>query len=62
MCCHVFPPLRPVVYDSMSQCFAGIVRSQGVRGLYRGMLPNMLKAVPAMGISYAAFATLKTLL
>ena len=38
------------------------VRAEGPRGLYRGIIPNMLKAVPAMAISYSVFETSKKLL
>ena len=30
--------------------------ADGVRGFYRGLLPNMLKVLPATGISYSVFS------
>lgn len=36
-----------------------IVRSQGVLGLYRGILPNFMKAIPAISANYAVYEMLK---
>lgn len=35
-------------------------RPQGVKGLYRGLGPNFLKALPAIAISYAVFEKART--
>lgn len=35
---------------SMSETFKKIVKNDGVFGLYRGLVPNMLKLVPAVSI------------
>ena len=32
------------------------LESDGPRGFYRGLLPNMLKVLPATGISYTVFS------
>jgi solute carrier family 25 phosphate transporter 23/24/25/41 len=32
------------------------VKADGLRGFYRGLLPNMLKVLPATGISYSVFS------
>jgi len=55
------PPVRPE-YDGLVDCLTQTVRAEGPRGLYRGIIPNMLKAVPAMAISYSVFETSKRLL
>ncbi|PAA79386.1 hypothetical protein BOX15_Mlig005458g1, partial [Macrostomum lignano] len=39
----------------LGSMFADILKREGVRGLYRGMGPNMLKVIPAVSISYATF-------
>jgi solute carrier family 25 phosphate transporter 23/24/25/41 len=31
-------------------------KADGLRGFYRGLLPNMLKVLPATGISYSVFS------
>ena len=45
--------------DTMSKLFIRIWRNEGVRGLYRGLLPNILKVVPAVSISYAVYENMK---
>ena len=32
-----------------------IVAREGLRGLYRGLLPNFVKVLPAVSISYAVY-------
>ena len=39
-----------------------IVRDEGPRGLYRGLLPNFLKVIPAVSIGYVVYEQLKHLL
>ncbi|CAN0464628.1 unnamed protein product, partial [Hapterophycus canaliculatus] len=41
-------------------CFAPRRAVQGVKGLYRGLGPNFLKALPAIAISYAVFEKART--
>ena len=35
--------------------FRYILRTEGVRGLYRGILPNFCKVAPAVSISYYVY-------
>ncbi|KAJ8899944.1 hypothetical protein K2173_019649 [Erythroxylum novogranatense] len=42
--------------------FGHIVRSEGLRGLYRGILPEYCKVVPSVGIVFMTYETLKMLL
>ncbi|KAF0687590.1 Aste57867_20709 [Aphanomyces stellatus] len=53
---------RPVIFAGMGDCFVKILQTHGVRGLYRGLLPNFLKSVPAISISYATFESVKNAL
>lgn len=39
-----------------------IVREEGPRGLYRGILPNFLKVIPAVSIGYVVYERLKQIL
>lgn len=32
-----------------------MVRNEGIRGLYKGMIPNYLKVAPAMGVSFVTY-------
>ena len=36
-----------------------IVRTEGVRGLYRGIVPNFCKVAPAVSISYYVYERLR---
>ena len=55
------PAVRPE-FAGLLDCLRQTVRSEGVAGLYAGLVPNMLKAVPAVAISYTVFETSKKLL
>jgi solute carrier family 25 phosphate transporter 23/24/25/41 len=39
-----------------------IVREEGVRGLYKGMIPNYVKVVPAVSVSFVVFAQMRKVL
>lgn len=41
---------------------ATIVRREGVRGLYRGIIPNLLKASPAQAVSFGSYELTKDLI
>jgi solute carrier family 25 phosphate transporter 23/24/25/41 len=47
--------LQSVRYHGMLDCFSKTVATDGVAGLYRGLLPNLLKVLPAVSISWAVF-------
>jgi len=49
-------------YGGMVDCFVKTVKQDGVPGLYRGILPNFMKAIPAISISYAMYEKTKELL
>lgn len=54
---------RPRVYNtSLFRTFGHIFRNEGIRGLYRGILPEYYKVVPGVGIVFMTYETLKTLL
>ncbi|XP_071389910.1 mitochondrial adenyl nucleotide antiporter SLC25A23-like isoform X1 [Centroberyx affinis] len=40
---------------SMMHMFQNIVMQEGVTGLYRGIVPNMLKVIPAVSMSYVVY-------
>lgn len=46
----------------MMDIFKEIVREEGPRGLYRGLLPNFLKVIPAVSIGYVVYEQVKLLL
>lgn len=45
----------PYAYTGTADCFRKTLKHEGVQGLYRGLGPNFLKALPAIAISYAIF-------
>lgn len=48
----------PYVPHLISRC----IRREGIFGLYKGLLPNLLKLAPAAGISWYVFEETKLLL
>ncbi|XP_036973752.1 calcium-binding mitochondrial carrier protein SCaMC-2-B isoform X2 [Acanthopagrus latus] len=44
---------------SMSGLFRHIIRTEGVKGLYRGLAPNFMKVIPSVSISYVVYEHLK---
>ena len=71
---HCFPLANPMTFRlaevaasqeqalGMVSTFRGIVREEGPRGLYRGLLPNFLKVIPAVSIGYVVYEQAKQLL
>lgn len=39
-----------------------ILRTEGVKGLYRGLLPNFIKVLPAVSVSYVVYEHAKAVL
>jgi len=46
---------RPRRYNGILDCFRQTTRDHGFKGLYKGIGPNFLKAVPAISISYLVY-------
>ena len=42
-------------YKGPMECFGRIVKEEGASGLYRGVVPNLAKVLPATSISYAVY-------
>ncbi|TXG58698.1 hypothetical protein EZV62_016527 [Acer yangbiense] len=54
---------RARVYNTgLFGTFGHIIKSEGLRGLYRGILPEYYKVVPSVGIVFMTYETLKVLL
>ena len=66
--CISYPVHYPMSLDpegtspGMITILSRIARTEGVRGLYRGLVPNFLKVVPAVGIGYVTYEQLKFVL
>ena len=55
----------PVTYDGKSDFFSlakNIIKNEGPLGLYRGLAPNFMKVLPAVGISYVVYEKTKIML
>lgn len=48
-----------IEYTGMMNCLTKTFKQEGFRGLFRGILPNYMKGVPAISISYAVFEKTK---
>jgi solute carrier family 25 phosphate transporter 23/24/25/41 len=51
--------LHPSTYTGVVDVFQQTVRNEGVRGLFKGLLPNLLKVAPAVSISYVVYENAK---
>ena len=49
-------------YEGLAGCLMDTFQSDGIKGLYRGIVPNLLKAVPSISISYVVFENAKAAL
>ena len=49
-------------YKGMMDCFKSTLVNNGIRGFYKGIMPNFMKSVPAISISYLVFEKSKPLL
>jgi len=48
-------------YSGMTDAFTKTLKKEGFVGLYKGMGPNLLKVVPAVGISYVVYESVKNM-
>ncbi len=46
-------------YKGMGDVFKRTLEHEGVRGFYKGLLPNLLKVVPAASITYLVYEDMK---
>ena len=49
-------------YESIWDAVRVIVTEEGVRGLYKGIVPNLLKVAPSMASSWLSFELTRDLL
>ena len=47
-------------YTSVQQCLRHILKTDGIPGFYRGIVPSLAKVLPASSISYAVYDILST--
>lgn len=49
-------------YKSIGDAVKVIVTQEGIRGLYKGLLPNLLKVAPSMAANWLSFEVTRDLL
>ncbi|KAK3397107.1 mitochondrial carrier domain-containing protein [Sordaria brevicollis] len=54
--------MHPPTYTGFVDVATKTVRNEGVRGLYKGLTPNLLKVAPALSITWVCYENMKTLL
>jgi solute carrier family 25 phosphate transporter 23/24/25/41 len=53
---------HPPVYSGIWDVTRKTIKGEGVKGLYKGITPNLLKVVPAVSITYVVYDNSKALL
>jgi len=48
-------------YKGMLDAFPKIYRRSGITGFYKGLVPNYLKVVPALSVSFWTYEKMKVL-
>lgn len=52
----------PLKYTGMFDVVFKTVKNEGIRGMYKGLTPNLMKIAPAAGISWYVFEESKRIL
>lgn len=54
--------MHPPTYTGIVDVATRTVRNEGIRGLYKGLTPNLLKVAPALSITWVCYENMKSLL
>ncbi|KAE8422087.1 mitochondrial carrier domain-containing protein [Aspergillus pseudocaelatus] len=54
--------LHPATYSSIGDVARKTIQTEGLRGLYKGITPNLMKVAPAVSISYVVYENSKRML
>jgi solute carrier family 25 phosphate transporter 23/24/25/41 len=52
----------PVQYNGMVDAFRKTVKNEGLRALYKGLVPNSVKVVPSIAIAFVTYELMKDFL
>ena len=50
---------RPIQYSGTFDCLRQVISKEGVRGVYAGLVPNLIKLAPTGAISFLAVEAIK---
>eukprot|EP00602_Paraphysomonas_sp_CaronLab_P001662 CAMPEP_0185032860 /NCGR_PEP_ID=MMETSP1103-20130426/21353_1 /TAXON_ID=36769 /ORGANISM="Paraphysomonas bandaiensis, Strain Caron Lab Isolate" /LENGTH=106 /DNA_ID=CAMNT_0027568923 /DNA_START=781 /DNA_END=1101 /DNA_ORIENTATION=- len=56
------PSTAIVKYSSFINCIATVITEEGVRGLYKGIVPTLIKSVATTAVTFATFEATKSLI
>jgi solute carrier family 25 phosphate transporter 23/24/25/41 len=51
--------LHPPTYTGIVDVTRKTIQNEGVRGLFRGITPNLIKVIPAVSVTYVVYDKLK---
>ncbi|KAM7220549.1 Mitochondrial carrier domain containing protein [Rhypophila decipiens] len=54
--------MHPPTYTGFVDVARKTIKNEGLRGLYKGLTPNLLKVAPALGITWVSYENMKKLL
>jgi solute carrier family 25 phosphate transporter 23/24/25/41 len=54
--------LHPPTYDGFMDVFRKTVKNEGVKGLFKGITPNLIKVAPSISITYVVYESGKKFL
>lgn len=54
--------MHPPTYTGIVDVARKTIRNEGIRGLYKGLTPNLLKVAPALSITWVSYENMKKLL
>ncbi|KAL2146124.1 hypothetical protein VTI28DRAFT_5217 [Corynascus sepedonium] len=54
--------MHPPTYTGIADVARRTIRNEGMRGLYKGLTPNLLKVAPALSITWVCYENMKSLL
>ena len=47
-------------YTSTLNAMVTIIKTESILGLYKGVIPNLLKVAPSMGVAFATYEFVKS--
>lgn len=53
---------KAIMYSGMTDCFRRTIQEEGVRALFKGLMPNYVKVVPSIAIAFVSYEQVKELL